>query len=291
MTAATGRAFGPKPYGGSHTIAIALRYPLTASLAPQRNWLMGLPANGYAVAQAAGVVGLVSAGFVDNDIESGAANGDAEFIGRQCFVTGYANSSESLDTILFSDVSVPIWAVDNQTVGKKSNHGGVNRSLLGLALGIDDDTGLPIFYPGPIGWQLGRSSHIADAFAGAHFQIADSAAGTTTAEQPIPRKKVHGTIIGVDFTGVAVVASDTDYVTITVSKRDGAGGVAVSLATYDSRAANQGAVTAFVPASFALSAVAGALNLLETDVVTVTVAKGNAGKVLTGTIRVMQKVG
>ena len=44
-----------------------------------------------------------------------------------------------------------------------------------------------------------------------------------------------------------------------------------------------GAVTAFVPASFTLSVVAGALYLLETDIVTITTVKGGAGKVITGT--------
>lgn len=290
MTAATGRIYGVKPYDGP--IPSTLIHPLTASLAPSRNWLLGLNASGYAVAQAAGVVGLASLGFADIDTATaGTANGDAKVTVRQGFVIGYVNSAESMDTILFSDVAVPAWAADNQTVGKKSNHGGVNRSMVGVAFGLDEDTGLPILMVGPVAWLLGRAAHIADAFAGAHFQIADALAATTTAEQPIPRKKVHGTVTGIDFTGLAVVADDTDYVTITVSKRDGAGGGAVALGAYDSRAANQGAVTAFVPASFALSAVAGALNLLETDVVTMTVAKGNAGKQLIGTVRVLQKVG
>ena len=112
-----------------------------------------------------------------------------------------------------------------------------------------------------------------------------------TAERAIPSSKIHGLVSAIQFVGAAVAADNTDYVTITVSKRDGAGGAAVVLGTYDSRAANQGAVTAFVPAAFSLSAVAGALNVLETDIITLTVAKGGAGKTLTGAFRVITKVG
>lgn len=291
MTASTGRVFGPKPYGGAHALPHALRYRLALNVAPFRNWLLGINAAGFAVAQAPDVVGLVSAGFSDDDQPGGASNGAADFIGRQQFVSGFPNSTQANDAILASDIAVPCWAVDNQTVGKKSNHAGVNRSLLGVAFGRDADNGdTPIILPGPIGWLLGRSAHIADAMAGAEYQITDAAASTTTAERAIPRKKIHGTVTAIEFIGAAVAEDDTDYATITVSKRDGAGGGAVVLGTYDTRDANQGAITAFVPAAFSLSAVAGALNLLETDVVTATVTKGGSGKTLTGAIRVIQKV-
>lgn len=290
MTAATGRVFGPKPFH-DEAIPFTLLYPLATGVAPFRNWLMGLNTSGYGVAQAAGVTNLVSLGFSDRDDEAGASNGAASFLGRQQFVSGFPSSEESGDAILASDIAVPCWAVDNQTVGKKSNHDGTNRSLLGIAFGVDPDNNTPIFLPGPIGWTLGRAAHLADLAAGAEYQIADAAANTATTERVIPRKKIHGKVVGIDFTGAAVGADNTDYFTATISKRDGAGGAAVVLGTYDSRAANQGAITAFVPAAFALSAVVGALDLLETDIVTITITKANAGKALTGAFRVVQKVG
>ena len=292
MTAATGRVFGPKPYGGDDAIPHALPTPLGSSVQVYRNWLLGVARGATnAVAQAAGVTDLVSLGFADRDNVADATAGASHMVARQSFVSGFPNSTESNDAILSSDIAVPCYAVDNQTVGKKSNHGGTNRSLLGLALGIDTDNNTPIIYPGPIGWLLGKLAMMSDATNVAEFAIADAAANTATAERAIPSSKIHGLVSAIQFVGAAVAADNTDYVTITVSKRDGAGGAAVVLGTYDSRAANQGAVTAFVPAAFSLSAVAGALNVLETDIITLTVVKGGSGKTLTGAFRVITKVG
>lgn len=292
MTAATGRVFGPKPFGGDDAIPHALSTPIAASVSVYRNWLLGVPyGSANAVAQAAGVTDLVSLGFADRDNVADATAGASHVIARQSFVSGFPSSVESGDTILASDIGVPCYAVDNQTVGKLSNFGAVNRSLLGLALGVDPDNDTAIIYPGPIGWTLARSAMMANAAQLAGVNIADASAGATISEKAILSAKLHGKIQAIQFTGAAVAADNTDYVTITVSKRDGAGGAAVVLGTYDSRAANQGAVTAFVPAAFSLSVVAGALNVLETDVITLTVAKGGAGKVLTGALRVITKVG
>lgn len=292
MTAASGRVFGPKPYGGDHAIPHALPTPIAANVSVYRNWLMGVPyGSANAVAQAAGVTDLVSLGFADRDNVADSTAGASHMIARQSFVSGFPSSTETNDAILASDIAVPCYAVDNQTVGKLSNFGGTNRSLLGLALGVDADNNTAIIYPGPIGWLLGKLAIMSGAANVAEYAIADAAASDAIAERVIPSSKLHGLITAIQFTGAAVAANNTDYVTITVSKRDGAGGGAVVLGTYDSRAANQGAVTAFVPAAFSLSAVAGALNVLETDVITLTVAKGGAGKTLTGAIRVITKVG
>jgi hypothetical protein len=130
---------------------------------------------------------------------------------------------------------------------------------------------------------------IADRFSLASTEIADAAASTAIAEKAIRRPKVKGTVTSIEFTGAAIAADNTDYVTVTVAKRDGAGGSPVTLGTYDSRAANNGAVTAFVPALFTLSVVAGALYLLETDIVTITTVKGGSGKVITGPVTVHGK--
>ena len=162
-------------------------------------------------------------------------------------------------------------------------------SLGGLVFGLAVDS-TPVAWCGPVASLLARSQLVANAVNGGAYQIADAAASTTTAETAMTRPKMHGVVTAVEYVGGAIAANNTDYVTITISKRDGAGGGATVVATYDSRAANQGAATAFVPMAFALSAVNGALNLLETDVLTVTVAKGGAGKAVVGSIRVVQKV-
>jgi len=292
MTAATGRVFGPKPYGGEAALPHKYRYPLASGVAPFKNWLMGLNSSGYAVAMASGVTGLVSLGFSDDDQDAGASDGVASVMGRQQFVSGFVNSGEANDAITASDLAVPAWAVDNQTVGKKTNGTAGNRSLLGLAMGLDEDNAnTPIVYPGPIGWLLGRAAHIADAMAGAEFQIADAAASDTIAERAIPRKKLHGKVTAIEFIGAAVADDASNFATVTVSKRDGAGGGATVLGTFSTETGQEGAISAFQPAAFTLSATAADLELLETDIVTVTVTKDGTGATLTGAIRVIQKVG
>jgi hypothetical protein len=292
MTAASGRIAGPKPYGDHNPIPWGDTLALAASVAPFRNWLLGVvPTTGYVVAQAAGVTDLVCAGFADRDEPSSAAAGRSFMLARQQFVSGFLNSEETNDALLSTDYAAPFWIVDNQTVGKLSNFGGVNRSLGGLAFGIDPDTDTPILYPGPVGWTLGRVAVMADNAIFAAVPVVDSAASDTIAERVIPTEKLHGKVSAIQLVGAAIAADNTDYITLTVSKRDGAGGGAVVLGTYDSRAANQGALTAFTPKAFALSAVAGALNILETDVITITEAKGGAGKSISGAVRIIGKVG
>lgn len=107
----------------------------------------------------------------------------------------------------------------------------------------------------------------------------DGAASTATAEFPFAhvRRKSRVKNITVACDATALAADNTDYVTITVAKRTAAGS-AVTLGTYDSRAANQGALTAFVPVEFALTA--ANLGLAAGDVLTGAVAKAGSGKVL-----------
>lgn len=292
MTAASGRIAGPKPYGGSNPIPWADTLALAASVAPFRNWLLGVvPTTGYTVAQAAGVTDLVCAGFADRDEPSSSSAGRSFMLARQQVVSGFLNSEESNDALLLTDYAAPFWIVDNQTVGRLSNFGGVNRSLGGLAFGIDPDNDTPIIFPGPIGWTLARASLLADAAILASVPVVDAAASDAISERSIPTEKLHGKISAIQLVGAAIAADNTDYITVTISKRDGAGGAAVVLGTYDSRAANQGALTAFTPKAFSLSVVAGALNLLETDVVTITTVKGGAGKLISGFVRVIGKVG
>jgi hypothetical protein len=292
MTAASGRIAGPKPYGDHNPIPWGDTLALAASVAPYRNWLLGVvPTTGYVVAQAAGVTDLVSAGFADRDEPSSSSAGRSFMLARQQFVSGFLNSEETNDALLSTDYAAPFWIVDNQTVGRLSNFSGVNRSLGGLAFGIDPDTDTPILYPGPIGWTLGRAALMANNAILASVPIVDAAPSDTISERAIPTEKLHGKISSIQLVGAAIAANNTDYITLTISKRDGAGGGAVVLGTYDSRAANQGALTAFVPGEFSLSAVAGALNILETDVITIIEAKGGAGKSVIGAVRIIGKVG
>lgn len=289
-TAAINGAY--RPVDQNAAIPASLNCPLAASAQVGRGQFATVSlSTGYAALNDGATPNQACAGFGDpsvlSDVSSSA--GEARVRLSQRWTKGLPASTESNDGFTDADFAAPFWIANENTPGKLTNLSGDNRSLGGLVMGLDTD-GNPILFAGPIGWTLGRAAHALDRVVGASHQIADAAANTATTERPIVRTPVHGPVTGIDFTGAAVAADDTDYVTATVSKRDGAGGAAVVLGTYDSRAANEGAITALVPAAFTLSAVAGALNLLETDIVTITIVKGGSGKVLTGAFRLVQKV-
>ena len=266
--------------------------PLAANAQVGKGQLVTVdPATGYASLNDGTVPGQVAAGIPDfaelSDTSSTAGAAAARLTERWFY--GLAASTAVGDGFTDADFGVPFYIASENTLGKLSNQGGNNRSVGGLVFGLAVDS-TPVAWCGPVASLLARAQLIANAVNGGSYQIADASAGATTAETAMTRPKMHGVVTAVEYVGGAIAANNTDYVTITISKRDGAGGGATVVATYDSRAANQGAATAFVPMAFALSAVNGALNLLETDVLTVTVAKGGAGKAVVGSIRVVQKV-
>jgi hypothetical protein len=214
---------------------------------------------------------------------------------QTAFWVGYGGgmpaSTETNDGFLVTDIAVPFYIAGESTPGKLSSFDGDSRSIGGLVMGLDE-RGDPILICGPIAWLLARMAAAANAMDFAWFQRDESAASDTLAEFTIPSQKLHGLITAVQFTGAAIAADNTDYITVTIAKRvlADAYAAATTIATYDSRAANNGAVSAFTPANFTLSVVAGALNALETDVYTIVVAKGGAGKVIDGSFRVIGKV-
>ena len=266
--------------------------PLAASAQVGKGQLVTVdPTTGYASLNDGTVPSQIAAGvgdFAELSDTSSTAGAAAVRLTERWFY-GLAASTLSNDGFTDADFGVPFYIANENTLGKLSNYSGSNRSLGGLVFGLAVDS-TPIAWCGPVASLLARAQLLANSVNAATYDIADAAANATIAERAIERQKVHGVVTSVEYVGAAIAADPTDYVTVTVSKRDGAGGGAVVIATYDSRAANQGAATSFVPKSFALSAVAGALNLLETDIITITVAKGGAGKTITGNVRVVQKV-
>lgn len=224
----------------------------------------------------------------------GANSGGGRVLVSWGTIEGRVGSTLASDNFTIADMGTPWWYAGPKTPGKLTHTGTsagsnlVNRSMGGIVLSLDPRSpiggpAIPRVWEGPVAQLVGRGAMIANAFALASTGIADAAASTTIAEKPVShRPKVHGVVADITFSGVAVTASNTDYAVVTFTKRDAAGGQPVVLGTYDTRITGQGAVTAFVPAAFSLSAVAGALNLLENDGVTITVTKGGAGQVLTG---------
>ncbi len=271
------------PHGTDTQLSPNACVKLQASQQVGQGQLMTFDASGNAALNDGTVPGLIGAGvgfpgkLSDTSTTAGyAVTGAWWGFGSMVF------STLSGDTFTAADAGgVPAFIATENTIGRKSNVSGSNRSIAGMVYGLNED-GTARFWGGPMACAIARMVLQTNATMLAAYSIADAAASTATAERTIRRPKVKGTVADITFTGAAIVADNTDYVTVTISKRDGAGGAAVVLGTFDSRAANQGAVTAFTPASFLLSVVAGALFLLETDIVTITVVKGGAGKSITG---------
>lgn len=255
------------------------------------------PSTGYA-GLADGTVPLqISGGIADyaelSDTHAVAGNAAARLSDRMCY--GLVASTSSNDGFTDADFGVPFYMKDENTPGKLSNLSGSNRSLGGLVFGMAlNDTGpaTPILWTGPVAHLLARATLVANAIIGGWYGHAvDAMASTTTAEKTMFRLPVHGVITQVRITSLGTIAADnTDYVTINVYKADGAAGTHVLVASWDSRAANQNGLAAGIPEAFALSAVTGAINLLETDILSYEVLKGGAGKIVpVSTIEVVQK--
>jgi len=257
------------------------------------------PATGYA-SLADGIVPLqISGGVGDfselSDTSATAGLAMARLSDRM--VSGLLASTSSNDGFTDADFGVPFYFKDENTPGKLSNLSGSNRSLGGLVFGLAIEDGgatpTPLLWTGPVAHLLARATLLTQAVVGGWYaHPVDAMASTTTAEKTIFRAPVHGVITQVRITSAlgTIAADNTDYVTINVYKADGAAGTHVLVASWDSRAANQNGMAAAIPESFALSAVAGAINLLETDILTYEVTKGGAGKIVpVSTIEVVQK--
>lgn len=268
--------------------------PLAASAqAGKGQFVTVSPSTGYAALNDGTVPLQISGGQADcvdlSDTNATAAAAKIRLTDR--FFFGLPASTSSNDGFTDADFGVPFYIKDENTPAKLSNLSGSNRSLGGLCFGLADD-GTPLLWSGPIAHLLARAALLAQTTVGGWFGHAvDAMASTTTAEKTMHRHPVHGVVTAITITTLGTLAADnTDYVQINVYKADGAAGTHVLLGTYDSRAANQNALAAGIPKSFALSAVAGALNLLETDILSYEVLKAGAGKIVpVSTINVVQK--
>jgi hypothetical protein len=255
------------------------------------------PATGYASLADGTIPNQISGGVGDfadySDTSTVAGAAAARLTDRM--VSGLPASSISNDGFTDADFGVPFYFANENTPGKLSNSAGSNRSLGGLAFGLDlnnSGASTPILWTGPVAHLIARATLVTNALMGGWYaHPVDAMASTTTADKAMYRTQVHGVITGVRITTLGTLAADnTDYVGINVYKADGAGGTHVLVASYDSRAANQGALAAGVPKAFALSAVSGAINLLETDILTYEITKSGAGKIVpVSTIEVVQK--
>lgn len=258
--------------------------PLQASSQVGRGQFGFFDGSGNVALSDGSVAGLIAAGVGSapmSDINSIAGAGRANF--QWSFGSHVVASTTASDSFGAADIAVPFFVKDENTPGKLMHTSGAKRPLGGLVFGIDE-AGCPVLWTGPIPQLLARAQLICANAPLAHYTITDAAASTATTERAIPTSRIPAVVTAIEFVGAAVAADNTDYVTVTIKKYGAADSYAagVTVATYDSRAANQGAITAFTPAAFALSGTAANLNKLDTDRYTITVAKGGSGKQLIG---------
>lgn len=257
----------PRRKGGLAALALTLKH----------GWLAMVTAAGYIDQAATGAtkVGQVSGGFLPCDFTAGAADGDVPAILEERPGT-ILQSVASGD--FFADAEAPAvaYAADNRTIGKL----GTNRSIGGLFLGLDEATGKAILWPGRVAHAIAMGLILGKSPAALWQKAAaDGAAGTATAESPIPRAPIACRVVSAQFVpGAALTAHDTTYATFTLRKRNGAGGAAVVLATVTTKiTGGSGDWTAFIPVDFGTIT---SPDLLATDELTVEITKASTGVVV-----------
>lgn len=294
MTATPSLLGGFTPISDHNPIPAALSRKLAASAQVGKGQFVTVsPSTGYASLNDGTVPLQIAAG--NGDVaelsDTSATAGAAAARMSERFFYGLSMGT-STDGFTDADFGVPFWIKNENTLGKLSNSGGSNRSLGGLVFGLAAD-GSPIAWSGPIAHLIGRATLVTQAKVGGWYQHpVDGSAGAATSETSMVRERLHGVVTAIYFDTYGTVAADaSDGATINVYKADGAGGTHVLMGSYNTLTGQQGAIAAGVPASFSLSAVAGALNVLETDVFSYEVTKSASGKIVpVGTLRVVQKV-
>jgi hypothetical protein len=202
------------------------------------------------------------------------------------------------DNLVASDVGSPFWIADGNTPGKLSNAGGKNRSLGGLCFGLAQAGETPVrVWAGPLAQAIARGVMLANACDDSVVAYpVDATAGTdigsvtvSTNALMIPRGKLHGVIQSIEFIpSAALSATAGNDRTVTVYKVDTLGIAAdVIVGTFVTTTA----LIAHQVAAFTLSAVAGALNMLETDMLCYSTVHQGAGAVIPqSALRVNTKV-
>lgn len=254
------------------------------------------PATGLASPADDNTPGQISAGlqFPDELSAKDAGNGNATVRVMERAAVCLAPSTIANDGFAATDVGCPVWIADTNTPGKLSHTSTKNRSMGGFFLGLVayGSTGIR-FIGGVVGQLLGRAAMMADAFPGGSLAKAiDAGAATDLAETFLDGiARVHGPVAAVyfDVSGTTLAASGgTDYKTLILCKRTAAlPGTQVTVATADTKTT---AWTQFTSIPFTLSAVAGAIDLLEDDLLTVYETHGGSGAIIpAGKIRVIRK--
>lgn len=273
-------------------IPVGLDVGMAANVAPGEHDLIGLDSSGRGIVLDGTQAGARVLG-VHDEKRSTASAIDGQNVVRVW--NGYGvdmpMSADSGDAFTSADGIAPAYVSGPKEIGKLGAVGGVARTVAGLFLRLTR-SGKPTLWIGDIAQTIARAIMSVDAFTFASYPIADAAANTAITERTIARVRVPGVVETVAYTGAAFAADDTDYVTATLAKRSSADSyaTATTIATFDSRAAAQGAASAFTPKGWLLTATAANRRLVPGDVLTLVTVKGGAGKSQIGVIDVGGKV-
>lgn len=265
---------------------------LAASESGGRGQFMTIsPATGLASLNDGTVPGQIAGGIVavQTLTESSSVAGNASARLSQQVTRNNPASTISGDGFAAADIGKPFWIASENTPGKLSNYGGSNRSMGGFVVGIDDND-CPILVSGVTGQLIGRSAMVSDAIVlGSHKYAVDAGAATDLTEIQFSdaRAKLHGVITSIEFIANATLAADaTNYKTLTVTKYAADGTTPVVVGTMTTVLVT----TKWVAKQFTLSAVAGALNILEGDLFTIQNSHTGSGAVTpAGVIRINGK--
>lgn len=280
---------------GEGAIPPQLDFPLAANAQGGKLQFITIdPSTGLASPADDNTPGQISAGlqFPDELSAKDAGNGNATVRVMERAAVCLAPSTIANDGFSAADVGCPVWIADTNTPGKLSHTSTKNRSLGGFFLGLVayGSTGIR-FIGGVVGQLLGRAAMMADAvlFGQHHYAVdAGDATDLTEIQFSEARAPLHGVITGIEFIANATLAATggTNFKTLTVTKYAADGTTPVVVGTMTTVLVT----TKWVAKSFTLSAVAGALNILEGD--TFTIKNGHDGSGATtpaGVIRIIGK--
>lgn len=283
------------PYGDG-AIPPQLDFPTLADASAGKFQFVTLsPTTGLAVPADDNTPGQIAAGIVypDELTSESAEDGAAMRVMQRAFIHD-APSTIALDGFDEASVGIPFWIADTNTPGKLSHTATKNRTMGGLVLGLVKYGSTAVrLIGGVVGQLLGRAAMMANAFPGGSVAKAvDAGAATDLGETFLDGiARVHGPVAAVyfDVSGSTLAASGvTDYKTFIVCKRTAADpATQVTVAAADTKTT---AWTQYTSIAFTLSAEAGAVDLLEDDLLSVYQTHGGSGAIIpAGKLRVIRK--
>jgi len=281
---------------GETAAPAGLSFPLAANAqAAGLQYVLLDPSTGLASLADDATPHQIAGGFVDPDQLSNTDSGTGTATVRtsQRWAVATTPSTIANDGFTAADVGTPWFVADGNTAGKLSHTGTTfastlkNRSVGGLVIGLLKYGSTAIrHWGGPVAQAVARGVMLANAhIAGSVAYPVDGGAtadvGSTsvaTAAILMPRTKVHGIITSIEIIpSAALSATSGNDRTITIWKIDTLGvNAAVSVGTFTTTTA----LVAQTAATFTLSAVAGALHMLETDILGYSTVHASSGAII-----------